>query len=40
MSRAGRLGRFSQWISKDIPRKHSNSYNEWVQKNNNKYLCF
>ena len=28
MAKAGRLGRFNQWFSKELPKKHSHSLHE------------
>lgn len=28
MAKSGRLGRFNQWFSKELPKKHSHSLNE------------
>lgn len=32
MDKTGRLARFNKWSSKELPKKHSHSLNEWVTK--------
>lgn len=31
MEKSGRLGRYNKWFSKELPKKHPNSLNEYVQ---------